>query len=98
MRTQGAILESLRAGRKNMADGTKREPRIDLRGINEQKKRWMRPIRESKFKTLDEMPLDRAEVVIAFGNGDNFVGEVLDGVPDGQGTIASPDGDMYNPT
>ena len=44
------------------------------------------------------MPEGKLEdhVFIIYSNGDKYVGDVRDGLPDGYGTIASIDGDMYS--
>ena len=49
-------------------------------------------------KNMDEMPKSKMEasVIIAYDNGDRYVGEVRDGVPDGNGTITSAHGHMYD--
>jgi hypothetical protein len=99
MSTQGAIIESLRVKREatavNITDSTNRKPRLALQVISERK--WIHFIKDSAFKSMDEMPPGKLKdpVIIAYGHGDKYVGEVRDGLPDGQGTIASTDGDMY---
>jgi hypothetical protein len=55
-------------------------------------------IKESHFKSSDEMPMGKLEkpvIIVYDGSGDRYIGYVRDGVPDGDGTMVSPDGEMY---
>ena len=49
---------------------------------------------------MGEMPEGKLEdpeiIIIIYPNGDKYVGEVQDGLPDGYGTIASINGHMYD--
>jgi hypothetical protein len=48
-------------------------------------------------KSMEEMPKGKLEetIIIIYSNGDRYVGEVRDGLPDGEGTVVSSNGDMF---
>ena len=96
-------LHRKRNAANGILDSMKRKPRIDLQAISERKWRSFIKtygnINESPMKGMDEMPKGKLEdeVIIMYGNGDRYIGEVKDRLPHGHGTIVSPvSGEVYS--
>jgi hypothetical protein len=73
----------------HVTDSANRRPRLALKVISE--KKWLHFIKESLFEDIDTIPTGKLEypTIVVYRNGDKYVGEVEDGLPNGQGTIAS---------
>ena len=87
----GMARRSKNAGRSSDGIGEGAEDGPVYTRLRSKGERWADQA-ETVVETVDR---ERDNVVIAYGNGDEYKGETLDGLPHGQGALQWASGDSY---